>query len=91
MNTQKIKMALTAGLINQHTNTNVLPNVKQLMGNFAEEVGSFLGLSQLGNAVLNRNTIHEVYALRYEKCTLNLELISHPQTSVQTVQRFQLH
>ena len=90
MNTQKIKMALTAGLINQNTNDNVLPKVKQLMGNLAEEVGSFLGLSRLSDAVLNRNTVHEIYALRYEKCTLNLELISHAQTSVQTVQRFQL-
>jgi len=83
-------MALTAGLINQNTDSNALPTVKQLMSGFAEEVGSFLGLTRLGNASLNRNAVHEIYALQYENCTLNIELISHPQTQVQTVQRFQL-
>lgn len=90
MNTQKIKMALTAGLINQANGGATLHTIKNLMNNFAGEVGNFLGLTQLRNASLNPHATYETYALQYEKCTLNVELVSQPQSRVQTVQRFQL-
>ena len=89
MNTRKIKLALTAGLINKNTNGNALAAVTDLMNTFAHEAGRFLGLKPLGNARIG-NAVRESYALNYENCTLNVDLVSHPQANRQTVQRFQL-
>lgn len=90
MNTRKIKLALTAGLINRNTNGNALQAVTELMTNFADEVGAFLGLTPVGHSSLDRNAIRERYALQYENCTLNVELVSNPKAQRQTIQRFQL-
>lgn len=89
MNTRKIKLALTAGLINKNTSGNALSAVKDLMNSFADEAGRFLGLRSMGNSKMG-NAIRERYALNYENCTLNVDLVSHPQLNRQTVQRFQL-
>lgn len=89
MNTHKIKLALTAGLINKNTSGNALNAVKDLMTSLADEVGHFLGLRSMGNIKLG-NGIRESYTLNYENCTLNIDLISHPQVNRQTIQRFQL-
>ena len=90
MNTRKIKLALTAGLINKSTDNNALAAVKDLMSNFAHEAGRFLGLKATGNSSLGSNGTRESYALNYENCTLNIELVSNPIANLQTIQRFNL-
>lgn len=89
MNTRKIKLALTAGLINRNTNGNALHAVKDLMTSFVDEAGHFLGLKPISNSKVG-NAIKERYTLNYENCTLNIDLVSHPQMNRQTIQRFQL-
>jgi hypothetical protein len=88
MNTRKMKLALTAGLINQHTSGNALQAVKDLMNNFADEAGRFLGLSRERAIKLGAQTVQHTVALRYEHCTLQVDLISHPHR--QTIQQFRL-
>jgi hypothetical protein len=88
MNTRKIKLALTAGLINKNTSSNALASVKDLMTSFTDEVGHFLGLINMGHATLNSDTIRESYTLRYENCTLNIDLVS--QANRQSIQGFNL-
>lgn len=91
MNTRKINLALTAGLINKnHGNGNALQSVIELMSTFAEDVGVFLGLSPLSNQSLNDSTFKQSYALRYENCTLKVDLITSPKAKRQMIQRFQL-
>ncbi len=89
MNTRKIKLALTAGLINKNVSGNALQAVEELMTSFADEVGAFMGLKPVGHSSLDRNSIRERYALQYENGTLNVEVISHPGVNRQSVQRFQ--
>ena len=89
MNTRKIKLALTAGLINKNTNGNALVAVKDLMNVFADEVGRFIGLQPVANRRIG-NAVRETYMLNYENCTLNVDLLSLPQAKRQTIQRFQL-
>ena len=89
MNTRKIKLALTAGLINKSTGNNALAAVKDLMNNFADDAGRFIGLTPLSNRTMGA-TVKERYALRYEHCTLNVDLLSYPQANHQMVQGFQL-
>lgn len=88
MNTRKLKLALTAGLINHNTNGNALSAVKDLMSNFADEAGRFLGLVPGRKQRLDDQAFRQNYALRYENCTLSVELVSHPHR--QSIQRFQL-
>jgi hypothetical protein len=89
MNIRKIKLALTAGLINQNTNGNALNAVKDLMTSFADEAGRFLGLNAISNSQIG-NAVRERYTLNYEHCTLNVDLVWHPQFNRQTIQHFQL-
>jgi len=88
MNIRKIKLALTVGLMNSNQK-NVLNAVKDLMLSF-KEVGAFLGLAVVGNERLNPALIKETYAIRFENCTLDVDLVSNPMTQSQAVQGFQL-
>ncbi|HMO38931.1 MAG TPA: hypothetical protein PKC76_12330 [Saprospiraceae bacterium] len=89
MNIRQIKLALTVGLMNAQTDNNALNLVKELMLTF-KEVGNFLGLRVEKEARLNPNHIQQTYALQFENCKLNLEVVSNRQTNSQYVQRFQL-
>ena len=61
------------------------------MNAFGEEVGRFLGLSKTSDTLLNQNHVQETYAMQFENCRLDLDLISNPVTQKQTVKGFQLH
>lgn len=89
MNIRKIKLALTVGLLNAGQD-NVLNAVKGLMLGF-KEVGAFLGARLIGNERLNAALVRERYAIQFENCTLDLDLVSNPFTRSQSVQGFELH
>ncbi len=88
MNIRKIKLALTVGLMNSNPN-NVIGAVKDLMLGF-KEVGAFLGSTVVGNVRLNPALVKKRYAIRFENCTLDVDLVSNPITQSQSVQGFQL-
>ena len=90
MNIRKIKLALTVGLINSGRQGNGLALVKELMAGF-QEAGRFLGLTRLQNNRLNAAHVRETYAIRYENCTLNVELVSNDETQRQYVQGFRIY
>lgn len=89
MNIRKIKLALTVGLMNNDS-PNLLQAIKEQMTTFKNEVGNFLGLTELKNNPLNRGHIKHTYALQFENCTLNVDLVSNKYTKTQVVQGFQL-
>ncbi len=89
MNTRKIKLALTAGLINKNKGNNALASVKDLMAQFADDAGRFIELTSLSNRTMG-STVKERYALQYEKCILNVDLVSYPKANHQMVQAFQV-
>lgn len=89
MNNRKIKLALTVGLINSENNRNVLDFIKNLMLGF-KEVGAYLGLAMIDNHQLNNSHIKRTYAIRFENCRLDVDLVSNSQTKSQIVQSFQL-
>ena len=89
MNSRKIKIALTVGLLNNESN-NVLQAVKELMSGFRDEVGNFLGLSMVNRSRLNRDHILQTYAIQFEHCRLDVNLVSNPRTRTEVVQGFQL-
>lgn len=90
MNARRIKLALTAALINRKESDNALLSVKEVMNCFVEEVGDFLGLTTTNRAELNARMIHETYVLQYERMSINIDMVSNPLQQVQSVQRFDL-
>ncbi len=90
MNIRQIKLALTVGLLNSQSEHNPLNIVKELMLNFREEVGNFLGLQVIKDAPLSRSHVQQTYALQFERCRLDVDLVSNRQTNSQYVQGFQL-
>ncbi len=89
MNIRKIKLALSVGLMNTESG-NILQVIKEQMCTFKGEVGNFLGLTEVNNNRLNRNNIQHTYAMQFENCTLNVDLVLNPRTKTQVVQGFQL-
>lgn len=89
MNIRQIKLALTVGLLNKQSDNNALGLVQELMQSF-KEVGNFLGLRVEKEAPLSGSHIQQTYALQFEHCRLDLDLVSNQQTNSQYVQRFQL-
>lgn len=89
MNVRKIKLALSVGLVNQEAG-NAVHKLERLMGNFREEVGDLIGRQLVRRTNLNRSHEQQTYALQFEKCTLNIDLISNPITNTQVVRTFSL-
>lgn len=89
MNARKIKLALTAGLINKSSKDDALTDIKDLMRGFAEDVGHFVGLRSLSNRAFG-SSVQERYALQYENCTLDIDLISYPKVNQQVIQNFKV-
>lgn len=89
MNTRKIKLALTVGLLNNSNQNNVLNNIREMMSAF-KEVGAYIGAQLIGKDVLNPAIIRQSYAIRFENCVVDLDLVANPHTNSQHVQGFRL-
>lgn len=89
MNNRKIKLALTVGLVNSESESNVLNFIKELMLGF-KEVGAYIGSKILANIRLNPSHIKHTYSIQFENCTLNVDLVSNPLTQSEYVQGFQI-
>lgn len=90
MNIRQIKLALTVGLINSNVQNNAIQVVKELMAGF-KEVGAFLGLTIINKESLNQNHIKKTYALQFENCRLDVDLVSNPTTKNQYVHGFKFN
>lgn len=89
MNNRKIKLALTVGLMNESSDSNALRLMKDMMMGF-QEVGSFIGLKKVKRAKLNPSHVKQTYAIQFENCVLDVDLVSNQMTKRQFVQSFQL-
>jgi len=89
MNIREIKLALTVGLMNLKSG-NSLKTIQELMQNFVEQVGVFLGAQVLKNGFLDQERSIQTLALQYENCTLSIDLIQNNSTNTQYVNRFEL-
>jgi hypothetical protein len=87
MNLKKIKLNLAIDLLNQRSNNNLLSTTRDLMGNFAEEVGAFMS-QKLTKARATGDLVKESYALQYEKCTLDLDVVVNKNNSNQYIYSF---
>lgn len=91
MNLKQIKLDLTVKLLNSGGNSNILQSAKETMQYFKNDVGGFLGFTVLKDTGINENMVTRTYAMRYEKCTLNLDLVLNQDTRNQYLNGFQLN
>ena len=89
MNTRKIKLALTVDLLNSNNQNNILNNIRELMSTF-KEVGAYIGAQLIGKDLLSPAIIRQSYAIQFEHCILDLDLVANPHTNSQHVQGFNL-
>ena len=89
MNTRKLKLALTIGLINKCAKCSPIQAVKDVMP-ATKEVGSFIKSSLVSQRLLDSNNQSNIYALEFEHCTLNLYLVINRHTRNQYVNGFDL-
>lgn len=89
MNFRKIKLALTVGLLNNSNQNNVVNRILELMSTF-KEAGAYIGSQLIGKDVLNPAIIRQSYAIQFENCIVDLELVANPHTNSQHVQGFKL-
>lgn len=89
-NARKIKLALTAGLINRNISGNALQAVMDVMSSFAADVGNLLGFLPGRKAALGQDMIKETYIVKYEHLTISVDLISNLRAKIQTIQGFQI-
>lgn len=90
MNTRKVKLALTIGLINKCAKCSPIQAVKDVM-NTTKEVGSFIKSSIISKRPLDNRHEASVHALEFENCTLNIDLVINRQTRNQYINGFQLN
>lgn len=90
MDIRKMKLALTVELMNLNLPQNPLIMAQKAMQKFKDEVGKFNGLFFAEKSVINLNFERQTAALQFERCTLNLELVTDVKSQVQYIQGFNL-
>ena len=90
MNLRQIKLDLTVKLMNLSNQSNVLQVVKEAMANFREEVGGFIDAAILKDSGVSSSVVKRTYTVRFEHCTLNLDLVVNQHTNSQYFNGFKL-
>ena len=89
MDNRKIKLALTVDIMNQPGNGNMLDHIKEVMARF-KEVGGFIGQQLKSKRKINDVHAGHSYAIQYENCTVDIDLIQDEKNCQQIVSSFQL-
>jgi hypothetical protein len=92
MNIKEVKLALTVQLLNkEQRQNNVLQSITDTMKTFRAEVGNFMGFTVLKDTGISTDMINRRYAVRYENCTLNIDLAMNKTTRSEYLNGFTLN
>lgn len=89
MDNRKIKLGLSIELLKMQSHSNILKMTKEVMLGW-QEVGAFLGFSRGNDIPVSSSSRIEQYALQFENCTLNIDVLANSLSKTQLVQGFQL-
>ena len=90
MSLRNLKLELSVALTNGFSEGHHLSKVKALMDDFQEEVGDFCGEAELQQTELDADLSLRTVALEYERCVINIDLVTNRATRMQYVNRFDL-
>ena len=85
-----MKLSLTVDLMNLSNSQSPLPIIQSAMEKFKAETGGFKRLLRKNREVLANGLEAQTYAMQFENCTLDLDLINDRTTDQQIVQGFKL-
>ena len=88
MNIRRIKLALTVELMN--SSDNPIGSVKELMRQFKNQVGTLRKTSESGEVVLDDNNNLKSIVLQYDRCVVNLELVTNQYSRNQYLNKMDL-
>lgn len=73
MDTHKINLELTLGLLNTSPNKHILNSVRTIMRRVRKEAGAFLGMQLINSKQLPKGLVSRTYQVTYENCIVNLD------------------
>ncbi len=88
MNIRQIKLELTVDLLNQQNSQKPIRFAKRAMGKFKNQVGNYMGLLEKGTTKISDAIERRSFALQFEFCTLDLDLVTNRESNIQFVQGF---
>ncbi|MEZ4962468.1 MAG: hypothetical protein R2830_21750 [Saprospiraceae bacterium] len=88
MNIRNMKLSLTVDLLNLPSSQSPLFSIRRAMNKFEGETGGFKGLFRKSKSAVAEGFESQTIAFRFEKCTLDLELITDKLSHQQIVQGF---
>ncbi len=91
MNLKQIKIDLTVKLMNLKNQSNTLQIIQESMVGFKEEIGNFLDVVMLNDLGLSPSIVKRTYAMRFEKCTLNVDLVVNQTTKSEYINGFNMN
>ncbi len=91
MNLKQIKIDLTVKLMNLKNQSNTLQTIQDSMVGFKEEIGNFLDVVILNDLGLSPSIVKRTYAMRFEKCTLNVDLVVNQTTKSEYINGFSMN
>jgi hypothetical protein len=91
MNLKQIKIDLTVKLMNLKNQSNTLQTIQDSMVSFKEEIGNFLDVVILNDLGLSPSIVKRTYAMRFEKCTLNVDLVVNQTTKSEYINGFSMN
>lgn len=89
MNFKKINLDLTIGLMNLTPNNTSLSSVKKLVSE-VQEAGRFVGSQLVSKKEIGQGWQNSTYALKYENCTVNVDLAANRWAGEQVVKGFNI-
>lgn len=89
MDIKKIKLKLSVNLINLKNSTNLLKSVIMMMQDFKDDVGNYIGLVP-GKFEEKGDISRQAYSIKYERCTLSLDLVVDQTTHNQYISNLDL-
>ncbi|MEO1518513.1 MAG: hypothetical protein AAFV95_26085 [Bacteroidota bacterium] len=90
-NLRNLKLWLTTEIINhQNDNSNILHAIRDLMNTVKEQAGKFLEIILTDSQPFNGGIVRQQYAIRYENCTLDLDLMTNKVTRQEYLSNFNL-
>jgi hypothetical protein len=88
-NQKKIQLALSIALLRKG-DQNGLQVIREMMEEFKDDAGAFLGLGAKNQSPLNQSHIRERYALQFENCVLDVDMVANLNTKNRSVQRLSI-
>ncbi len=88
MERRKLKFELISRLMTKGQMKYPLQFIKRLLRQFKNEIGIILSINHLSTKALNDVLDQERYILRFERMTIQLELVRNRETRITTVKDF---